>query len=209
MTDRDNTLTEFAATDVEIIRSEPAYEGFFTLKKYWLRHRRFAGDWTPEFQRELFCRQEAACLLPYDPRRDEVVLLQQFRIGAIESQQSPWLMELVAGINDKDESPEAVVRREAMEEADLSVGDCVPICEYFASPGGGTERIHLFCGRVDASTAGGVHGLPEECEDIKVYVFPRAHAYDMVTKGVINNAASIIALQWLQLNYQHLQQAWN
>lgn len=202
------SVRRFDASDVEVVSSVPVYEGFFTMKKYRLKHRRFAGDWTSEFSREVFCRQDAACMLPYDPIRDEVVLLQQFRIGALGSDASPWLLEMVAGINDQNELPEEVVRREAMEEAGLQVGDCLPICSYFASPGGATERIHLFCGQVDTTTAGGIHGLPEESEDIQVYVFPRSQAYAMVISGEINNAATIMALQWLALNHAMVKARW-
>ncbi|PID43826.1 MAG: ADP-ribose diphosphatase [Proteobacteria bacterium] len=199
----------YGREDMEIVGDELVYDGFFSMKKLALRHRLFAGGWTPVFHREVFCREEAACVLPYDPIRDEVILLEQFRIGAVDSDQSPWLIELVAGINDKNEQPVEVVRREGMEEAGIEIGECLSICEYFVSPGGATEKVHIFCGRVLAEGAGGIHGLPDECEDIKVHVLPREAACAMVESGEINNAASIIALQWLQLNYQKIRQRWN
>ncbi len=198
----------FDSADVEIISDKLIYDGFFSMRKLALRHKRFAGGWTPVFQREVFCRQEAACVLPYDPERDMVVLLEQFRIGAIDSDQSPWLIELVAGINDKNESLQEVVRREGVEEAGIAIGECLPICEYFVSPGGATEKVHIFCGRTSTEGAGGIHGLSAECEDIKVHVLFRDAAYAMVESGQINNAASIIALQWLQLNYKKIKRQW-
>ena len=148
-------------------------------------------------------------LLAYDDKRDEVVLIEQIRIAAIDTQASPWILELIAGMMDHhNESTEEVARREAMEEAGIVIGQCKPIISYLASPGGLTEQLHILVGQVDSSTAKGVHGLAEENEDIKVHVVSREQAYKWVEEGVINNAASIIALQWLQLNHLTLKHEW-
>ncbi|PZQ37353.1 MAG: ADP-ribose diphosphatase, partial [Ectopseudomonas oleovorans] len=140
---------------------------------------------------------------------DEVVLIEQFRVGAMDKADNPWLLELVAGLIDKDEEPEEVARREAVEEADLILGPLWPITQYFPSPGGSDEFVHLFLGRCDSSGAGGVHGLPEEGEDIRVHVMPLADALAAVRDGRINNAASIIALQWLALNRDEVRGMWS
>jgi ADP-ribose pyrophosphatase len=138
-----------------------------------------------------------------------VVLVEQFRIGALEAPGDPWLLEIVAGVIDKpDETPEDVVRREAVEEANCYIQDIVHICDYFVSPGGTSERISLFCGKVDAVGVGGVCGLEEEAEDIRVTVMPFPEAIAQLQAGNIKSAAPIIALQWLQLNHDQLRVQW-
>ncbi len=194
--------------DVEIVEREQCFSGFYRLDRLQLRHRLFSGDMGRQLERELFVRHDAVCVLPYDPRRDEVVLIEQFRIGAVGKVDNPWLIELVAGLIDKDEQPEEVARREAMEEAGLEVADLWPVTTYFPSPGGSTERVHLYLGRCDSSNAGGVFGLDEEGEDIRVHVWSLQRALQAVRDGGIDNAASIIALQWLALNRDEVREAW-
>ncbi|MCY1546599.1 ADP-ribose pyrophosphatase [compost metagenome] len=137
-----------------------------------------------------------------------MVLIEQFRVGAMGKSASPWLLELVAGLIDTDEQPEEVALREAMEEANLALSSLWPISEYFPSPGGSDERVYLYLGRCSSQGAGGVHGLAEEGEDIRVHVMPLEDALDAVRDGRINNAASIIALQWLALNRAEVRGLW-
>ena len=198
----------FDVDDVNVLSKERAFDGFFKIDRYRLSHRLFKGGWGQELQRELFVRGDASCVLPYDPITDQVVLLEQFRVGAVDHNQTPWLLELVAGMNDEGETPETVVRREGMEEAGIHIGELKPICEYLVSPGGTSEKIYLFCGQVNASTARGIHGLEHEGEDIKVHVVSAKQAFEYVGNGKINNAASIIALQWLQLNHESIKREW-
>jgi ADP-ribose pyrophosphatase len=193
---------------VEILDRTVCYQGFFRIDRYRLRHRLFSGTWGPELVREVFERGHAAAVLPYDPQRDEVVLIEQFRVGALGGSDDPWLVEIVAGIIEPNETPEAVVRREAVEESGCQIAELVPICDYFVSPGGTTERLALFCGKVDASQAGGTHGLSEEGEDIRVVVLSADEAFEQISSGVIKTAAPIIALQWLQLNRAGLRHRW-
>lgn len=200
---------QFAESDVKALSKDRAFDGFFKIDRYRLSHRLFKGGWSAELQRELFVRGDATCVLPYDAETDQVILLEQFRVGALGHNQSPWLLELVAGINDEGETPEAVARREGVEEAGIELGELKLICQYLVSPGGTNEKIHLYCGQVDASTAHGVHGLEHEGEDIKVHVVKAQEAFEYVTSGKINNAASIIALQWLQLNHDILRADWS
>jgi len=174
-----------------------------------LSHPRFDGSRSPVFSRELFVRGDATCVLPYDPRRDEVVLLEQFRPGAMERDQSPWLLELVAGMNEPGETPEQVAQREGDEEAGLHFSALEHICDYLVSPGGTTEMIHLYCGRVRTAEAGGLFGVEEEHEDIRAHVVSAEEALRMIRDGRINNAAAIIGLQWLEINRPRLQQEWS
>lgn len=190
--------------DVEILEIETAYKGFYSVKKYRLRHRLFAGGWSQPFDRELLCRYPAAAALPYDPELKKVVLIEQFRIGALKDENSPWSLEIVAGIQTHEEKMEYLAQREVQEEAGLVVKKLIPICNYWTSPGGTDERVALFCAIVDANNAGGIHGLPEENEDIRVHVIPVQEAFAMVRSGRIDNAATIIGLQWLELNSQLL-----
>ncbi|MDD1781696.1 ADP-ribose diphosphatase [Enterovibrio sp. ZSDZ35] len=195
---------QFGKDDVEIENTDVVYNGYFKMVKYRFRHRLFAGGWSDVLDRELFERGHAVAMLPYDPVTDEVVLVEQIRIGAMVASDSPWQLEIVAGIIDKDETPDAVAIREAEEEAGLQVQSLHPMTSYLSSSGGCSERIHLYLGMVDASTAKGVHGLPDEGEDILVHVVDRSTAMEWVANGKIENAASIIALQWLTLNRDHL-----
>ncbi len=195
--------------DVEVIQREICFKGFYRLDRLHLRHRQFAGGMGPQLSRELFVRHDAVCVLPYDPQRDTVVLLEQFRVGAMEKSANPWLLELVAGLIDKDEQPEEVAHREAEEEADLKLGALWPITQYYPSPGGSDELVHLYVGRCDSEGVGGVHGLAEEGEDIRVHVWPLEDALQAVKDGRINNAASIIALQWLALNRAEVRGLWS
>jgi|SRR5690606_24381687 ADP-ribose pyrophosphatase len=196
------------ADAVEIVRRENCFAGFYRLDRLHLRHRQFSGEMGPQISRELFVRHDAVCVLPYDAQRDEVVLIEQFRVGALGKRANPWLLELVAGLIDTDEAPEQVARREAVEEAGLTLGALWPITDYFPSPGGSDERVHLYLGRCDSSAAGGVHGLAEEGEDIRVHVLSFGAALQALKEGYIDNAASIIALQWLALNRDEVRSLW-
>jgi len=191
-----------------ILEREVSCQGFFRIERFRLEHQLFAGGWGAPLTRELFERGHAAAILPYDPRLDEVVLVEQFRIGALQAPGGPWLLEIVAGIIDPGEQAEQVVRREAVEEAGLTIGRAEFIIDFLVSPGGTSERVALYCGEVDASAAGGIHGLEEEGEDIRVSRVPYAEAVAMLASGRLNSASIIIAMQWLMLNRQRLREQW-
>ncbi|SFR85506.1 ADP-ribose pyrophosphatase [Marinobacter daqiaonensis] len=208
MTEKKPEPFQFKASDVDIRERETVFDGFFRMEKLTLTHPRFDGTSMPEFTRELFVRGDATCVLPYDPGRDEVVLLEQFRPGAIGRNQSPWLLELVAGMNEDGEDPEEVAEREAGEEAGLSFSKLERICDYLVSPGGTTEMVYLFAGQISTESAGGLYGLEHEHEDIRAHVFSADEAFAMIRDGRINNAAALIAIQWLQLNRDRLRSEW-
>lgn len=158
--------------------------------------------------RELVIKGHAAAVLLFDPCLAQVVLVEQFRIGALEHRSGPWLLELVAGYIEAGEASAAVVRRESQEEAGCDILDLIPIYTYYVSPGGSSETMALYCGRVDASQAGGIFGLVEEGEDIKVCVLSLEEAIAEIGVGRIDSAAPIIALQWLEKNRQVVGAIW-
>lgn len=201
----------FTSEDVQLSR-ETVYRGFMQLQKIQLRHRLFEGGWSDTFERELLVRHPAVMVLLYDPQQDAVVMIEQFRVGALQDgateKPGPWLLETVAGIVEPGESLEQVARRETLEEAGCEVGELEQITQVLTSPGGSNETITLFCGRVDARGLGGVHGLVEENENICVRVINYETALQALAAGIVRDATSTIALQWLQLNRHELRQRW-
>lgn len=200
-------ISEFSSQNIEILSKETVFQGFFRMVKYRFKHKLFQGGWSEPIEREMFERGHAAALIPYDVERDQVVIIEQIRVGALEHSQ-PWQLEIVAGIIDRDESAVDVVRREAIEEAGVEIGRIEAITSYYPSSGGCSEKLDVYVGEVDSSLAKGIHGLDYEGEDIKVHVMSREQAYQLVKDGTIENGASIIALQWLQLNYEYLRTQW-
>jgi ADP-ribose pyrophosphatase len=194
---------------VEVTERTTVFQGYFRIVRYVLRHRRFAGGWTPPITREVFERGHAAAVLLYDPVRDMVGLSEQFRVAAMAAGRHPWLIEIVAGIIDPGETAETTALREAREEAGVEVAELVPIVHAIASPGGSTETVKIFCGRVDATKLGGIHGVEAEGEDIKVFAVPADEAIAWVASGRIDNSTSIIAIQWLALHRDALRKRWN
>ena len=208
MTAPNKPFSEMRLDGVEIAKREELFLGYFRIDRYHLRHRLFAGGMSAPFMREIFERGHAAAVLPYDPARDEVVLIEQFRPGALAAGFHPWLIEPVAGIIEPGESAESVARREAVEEAGCDIAALVPMHHYLTSPGGTSESCALFCGKVDAARAGGIHGLDDENEDIRVTAVPFAQARAWLDEGRLNNALTIIAIQWLALNREKLRADW-
>lgn len=201
-------LTPFNEQDVKLLRTDQLYRGVFALVRHHIQHRKFNGEWSNAFTRELLERKSAVGVLLYDPKLDKVVLIEQFRAGALGREKSPWLLEVVAGVYDETEAPPEVAKREALEEAGLKVLDLEPICEYFVSPGGSNEYLHLFCGHIDASKAGGVHGLLEEHEDIRAFTLSSDEAFAYLQDGHIKTSPAIISLLWLQQHRERLKQLW-
>lgn len=203
-------IRQYGQKDVEILSDEVVFKGFYTMKRVKFRHRLFSGEMSGVVTREVLTKNEATAVVLYDPQRDNVVLVEQVRIGAIDptSTASPWLLELVAGMIETGERPDEVAFRESEEEAGIKPTQLYPMMQFWDSPGGMSERLHLFAGRVDSSVVGGIHGLPEEHEDIRVHVVQRETAYQWLEEGKIDNGVAVIGLQWLQLNYQKLQKLW-
>lgn len=196
----------FTGADVEVENRESMYRGFLRIDKLTLRHRLFAGGWSRSFTREVVMRGAAVGVLLYDPENDLVGLVEQFRVGAL-AENSPWCLEVVAGMVEAGETPEAVALRELVEEAGVENVTLEFICQYFPSPGGTDERMHLFCAQCNLQNREGVFGLDDENEDIRFHVLPAGQVMAALTGGQFNNAAVLICLLWLSLNRQRLQQA--
>ena len=194
--------------DVELVGKDVVHDGFFRLDRYRLRHRQFAGGLGPLLTREILERGRVAAVLPVDPVRDRVVLIEQFRPGAWAADWEPWLLECVAGVIEPGETAEELARREALEEAGCVITDLVPIASFLTSPGAMTETVRLFCGRVDSEGIGGVHGLDTEGEDIRATAMPVSEAVALLDEGGIVNAKTIIALQWIARHYSTLKTQW-
>ncbi|MEE2760792.1 MAG: NUDIX domain-containing protein [Pseudomonadota bacterium] len=189
-------------------RSTP-YRGFMRLDVYRLRHHDFNGGWSIDLSREVLERGNAVAVLPYDPDRDEVVLIEQFRIGAYTATEaSPWQIEIVAGMIESHQLAEETAHRETEEETGLAIYELEPVHHYLSSPGCTSETIQMYCGRVDATNAGGLSGVAHEGEYIRVFTVSTEEAFAMLDSGRIENGMTIIALQWLKLNRQRLLDAW-
>jgi ADP-ribose pyrophosphatase len=193
--------------EFKIIAEESVYHGFFRLDRYTITHTLFDGGWSEPVNRELFRRNNCVAVLLYDPQRDEVVLLEQFRVGAIAYPQRAWLMEIVAGAIEEGETAPQVAYREALEEAGCVIRELQEIMQFYTTPGGSSERITLYYGGVDSSSLGGVHGLKSEGEDILVSVVKSETVFQMLENGQIESAIPILAIQWLYIHRNRIRQS--
>jgi ADP-ribose pyrophosphatase len=190
---------------VEVLERKTVFQGHFRVDRYVFRHKRFDGGWTGPVVREVFERGQAAAVLLYDPARDRVALIEQFRPGAHAAGWYPWQIEIVAGIVDADESYESTAIREAQEEAGVDVRELVDIAHVIVTSGGSSETVKIFCALVDTARLGGVHGVAEENEDIRLHIVPTDEAIAWIAQGKVNNAVGVLALQWLALNRERLR----
>ncbi|MEH6394074.1 NUDIX domain-containing protein [Pseudoalteromonas sp.] len=198
-------LIEFTHQDVRLKPITNLYDGFFKINLYQFEHALFAGGESQLISREILERGDAIAVLPYDPVTDTVLLIEQIRIGAIKSKHSPWLLECIAGMTDGCTDYEAVVKREALEEAGLELQELEFMLSYLSSPGGTTERLHLYLAVTDLSQLqSGVYGLETEGEDIKTHIISFNEAMARLASGEIDNAATVISLQWLALNRERI-----
>ena len=194
--------------DWKIVNQQVVFQGYFRMERFALQHELYAGGSTATFYRELFERGCAVAVLPYDPKRDEVVLIEQFRVGAIGTQNPPWLKEIIAGVIEPGETHQQVAERETLEEAGCEIIRLEKIGQYYVSPGGTSEQCMLYCGQVDTRGVGGIHGLDHEFEDILVEVVSLDQARKWLEDGTINSSPAIIALQWLLLNREKIRSRW-
>jgi ADP-ribose pyrophosphatase len=194
--------------EFEIIKKDVMYDGFYQMEKYTVKHTLYKGNWSGEFTRELFRRTNCVAVLLYDPVADKVVLIEQFRIGAgiTVNNERAWLIEIVGGSIDEGETPEQVAYRETKEESGCDILELKLINRFYTTPGGSSELISLYYGKVDSTQVGGVYGLDHEDEDILVFSLPFEEAYRMVEEGIIESGIAIVAIQWLALNRHKIRQ---
>lgn len=192
----------------EILDRHLEYQGYFRLECLQIRHRQYSGGWSEISKREVFRRSDAVAVLPYDPVRDEVLLVEQFRVGAIDSQQGPWLIELAAGLIELGERRETVARREAREVTGCETLELQRICECYACPGAIAEHVSLYIARADLAHPRIGYGLKAGGEDVRVGRLSALEAFEMVASNVIISAIPIITLQWLQINHEKMKQQW-
>jgi ADP-ribose pyrophosphatase len=194
--------------EFEIIKKDVMYDGFYQMEKYTVKHTLYKGSWSGEFTRELFRRTNCVAVLLYDPIADKVVLIEQFRIGAgiTVNNERAWLIEIVGGSIDEGETPEQVAYRETKEESGCDILELKLINCFYTTPGGSSELISLYYGKVDSTQVGGVYGLDHEDEDILVFSLPFEEAYRMLEEGIIESGIAIVAIQWLALNRHKIRQ---
>lgn len=197
----------YTAQDVTFKSSQEVFKGHYKLLCHQLQYRLFSGEMGETLQRECFTTTPSVGVLLYDPKEDKIVLVQQFRIGALQDANSPWLVELIAGVIDTPDTPENIAKKETLEEAAIHIEQLHSFMRYWVSPGCSNEFMELFCGLIDSRHLpdSQIQGSKAEHEDIRVLVCTRSSAYEALKKGLISSASAIIALQWLELNYQHLQ----
>lgn len=193
---------------VETLAMDPLYRGYFGATRYTLRHQTFAGGWSPVITREVFERGHAVAVLPYDPVRDEVVLIEQFRAGALAAGWNPWLIEVPAGMIEPGEAPEAVARRETAEEIGLEVGRLDFIAHILCTPGGSSETLAVYCGEVSTQAVCDHGGLADEHEDIRVFAMSADNAVALLDQGALDNASTVLVMQWFALNRAKLRARW-
>jgi ADP-ribose pyrophosphatase len=195
--------------EVEPIERRQPYARYFGIEEHLLRHRRFDGAMSAPLQRAVFTSGDAVVVLPYDPRHDAVLLIEQFRAGPwARRDPRPWVLETVAGRCDRNEPPEQTARREAREEAGLELGRVERIGSFYPSPAIMSEFITAFVGEAELAAAGGVYGLAEEHEDIRAIAVPLEAALAAVDDGEIDTAPLMLALLWLRANAERLRREW-
>ncbi|MCB2136465.1 MAG: NUDIX domain-containing protein, partial [Rhodobacteraceae bacterium] len=187
------------ADDVAVAKFAQVYANYFSVEEYDLQFRRFDGSMSTVVNRAIFLSGDAAVVLPYDPRRDRVLVIEQFRMGPFaRGDNNPWLIEAVAGRVDGGETPEEAARREAMEEAGLELFDLIPAKHYYPSPAAMGEYLYTYVGLTDLpDDAAGIGGLPGEAEDIRAHILPFERLMSLVESGEIDNAPLILLAYWL------------
>lgn len=187
--------------DVEVAASEVPFADYFAVEVSHLRHRTHAGGLSPVVRREAFLSGDAVVVLPWDPVRDRVLLIEQFRMAPfLRRDPQPWLLETVAGRVDAGETVEQAARREAQEEAGLTLGRLFPAIGCYPSPGALAEYLHLFVGLADLPDGvAGVHGLASEAEDIRGHAIGRAELTRLALGGQLSNGPLATLALWLEL----------
>ncbi len=184
-----------SAKQVVIRKKEALTDGFLTVNRITLEHTLFSGEMSEPIVREVMERGHSVAVLLHDPAKDEIVLVEQFRIGALNGP-SAWLTELVAGVVEAGENLEEVARREALEESGAQVHKLEYITQYYCSAGGSTETTAIFYAQIDASQVEGIHGVKSEHEDIRVVKIAVEAFKALLNSQQIHTASLMIAGLW-------------
>lgn len=197
------------ADTVETVAMDTPHAGYFLTREYHLRHPAFGGGMGAEVRREVFVATDAALVLPYDPARDRLLLVEQFRMGPFgRGDPRPWVLEPVAGRVDAGETPEEAARRECAEEADLVLGGLEHMTSHYCSPGCSTELFHCYLGLAELPRMEtGRGGLETEHEDIRTHVLSFDRAMALVASGEANIGPLVLMLLWLQRERARLRAA--
>ncbi|SLN39549.1 ADP-ribose pyrophosphatase [Falsiruegeria litorea R37] len=192
--------------DVVVRSHKRPYLGYFTMEEATLQHRRFDGSMGPELSRSALINGHASVILPYDPVRDCVLVIEQFRAPAFFiGDPNPWLIEAVAGMVDPGESPEDAARRETREEANVEVTELFSAGDGYSSSGSSAEFLHLFVGIADLSAPASTGGLATEGEDIRSHIIPYTEFMDRLDQGKLKNVPLISIANWLGRNHDRLR----
>ncbi|MGL4282031.1 MAG: NUDIX domain-containing protein [Albidovulum sp.] len=196
-----------AEQDLDLRRRWQPYGNFFAVEEYNLRFRRFDGGMSPEVNRAVFISADAAVVLPYDPARDRVLLIEQFRMGPFaRGDRQPWLLEAIAGRIDGGETPEQAAHREAMEEAGLVLKELLPATHYYPSPSAKSEFLYNFIGIADLPDgSAGFGGVPGEAEDIRAHLMPFDELLHLVETGEITAGPLVLLTYWLAVRRDGLR----
>ena len=195
---------QFTPDEVLIVDDQQSYSGYSTVRQLSIQYPLFQGGMSVPIFREVVFRPNAVAVLLYDPDRCKVVMIEQFRAPALFEKENPWLLEIVAGLVEEAENPEETATREVWEETGCKILSLISIGAYLTTPGTLAEKIFLYCGRIHAPDNGGIQGIAEEGENIKVHVISRDDIFQLLADGGIISSPALIAIQWLKLNYASL-----
>jgi nudix-type nucleoside diphosphatase (YffH/AdpP family) len=186
--------------DVVVTSRKQAYASFFSVEEYKLSFQRFDGARSPEVTRAVFVSTDAVTVLPYDPVRDRVLIVEQFRAGPFgRGDPQPWQLEPIAGRIDPFETPEQAARREAVEEAGLTLGDMIPIASYYPTPGAKSEYVYSYVALADLPDEAAIlGGEPSEAEDIKGHILTFDDFAALVARGEATSAPLLLSYYWLE-----------
>ena len=188
------------SSNFKIIHTKILHKGFFRLNEITLKFRKYNGEWSKEIKRELFGGAQVSAILPYDPIKKEIILIEQFRPGTIFNNRGNYLYEIPAGIIDKGETPEIAANRECFEETGCKIKKLIPIQGYFPAPGSSQSFYNLYMGEVSTFKGSRIMGLEKENEDILVKSYKVSVIKRKIQNGEIVNGLTLIALQWFLLN---------
>ena len=186
--------------EVKDLQEDYNYKDFFKILRARIQYEKFDGTMSEEVERLVFERGNSVGVVLYDVKQDTVLLTKQFRYPAYTHNGPGWLIEIVAGVQDKGRDAIVVAHSELIEELGYKVDHLQLLCRFYLSPGGSSEQMHLYLGYLQHAkrvSKGG--GAASEHEDIQLFEVPLSRALTMIQNGEIRDAKTIIALQQVSL----------